>query len=137
MSDFTDYLETTIRDWMSQGTAFPSAPGTLYIGLHTSDPGESPDGSTEVSAADYSRADVTTGAGFNTTLNPTAFENANEVSFGVASNDWGTISHVSLHTSTVGGGGDFLATYALSSNKTINTDDEAVFRAGDLSFEIA
>lgn len=137
MSDFTDHLETMIRDWMSQGTAFNSAPGTLYIGLHTSDPTDSPDGTTEVGADDYSRASVTTGSGFDTSLNPTEFTNANDVSFGEATNNWGTIEHVSLHTSTIGGGGNWLATIALSSSKTIDSGDEAVFPAGSLTFEVA
>lgn len=136
VSDFTDYMETAIRDWMSQGTAMDSAPGTVYVALHTSDPGESPDGSTEVSASDYGRVDVTTGSGFSTSLNPTQFSNANELAFGEATNDWGTISHVSLWTSN-DTTGDCLASFALSSTKTINSGDEAIFNAGDLSFEIA
>lgn len=135
MSDATDYLETAIRDWFSQGTAMPSAPGTLYIALHTSDPGESPDGSTEVSAGDYSRVGVTTGTGFSTSLNPTEFSNANEVSFGTATNDWGTVSHVSLWDASTGG--NCLAAYGLSTSKAINTNDEATFPAGDLTVTIS
>jgi hypothetical protein len=134
MSDLTDYLETEIRDWMSQGTAFDSAPSTVYVHLHTSDPGESPDGSTEVSASDYSPQSVSAGSGWNTPTTD-SFENANEINFGQATNDWGTISHVSLST-TSDFTGNVLASYALNSTVTINTNDTFKFNAGDLSFSL-
>jgi len=121
---------------MSQGTDMPTAPGNLYVGLHTSNPGNSPDGSTEVGASDYSRVSTTTGTDWNTTGTggPSGFENANELSFGEATNNWGTISHVSLWDSS--SGGNALAAFALNSSKTIDSGDEAKFNAGDLSFDI-
>lgn len=136
MTDATDYLETNVRDWISQGTAMPSAPGTLYVALHTSDPGESPDGSTEVGASDYSRVGVTTGSGWNSSLNPTQFSNANTISFGQATSDWGTISHVSLWDGSTTSD-NCLAAYALDSTVTINTDDTFEFASGNLDFEVA
>lgn len=135
MSDFTDYTETAIRDWMSQGTTMPSAPSNLHVALHTSDPGESPDGSAEVGAGDYSRSSTTTGTDWDTTSNPTTFENANEVNFGQATSNWGTISHVSLWDGS-SASDNCLASYALDSDTTIETDDTFVFNSGDLSFEI-
>jgi len=133
MSDLTDYTETQFRDWMSQGTDPDTAPSSLYVGLHTSDPGDSPDGSTEVSATDYSRVQVTAGSGWGTPQNNT-FENANEVSFGTATSSWGTVTHVSLWDGS--SGGNCLAAFALNSQKSINTDDEATFPAGNLSFAL-
>lgn len=135
MSDFTDYTETQIRDWMSQGTATDSAPGTVYVALHTSEPSESDPGGTEVGASDYSRVDVAAGSGWNTP-DSASFDNANEISFGTATSDWGTVTHVSLWTDTQANGGNCLAAYQLSSSKAISTDDEATFPAGDLSFNI-
>lgn len=134
MSDFTDYVETNLRDWMTQGTDMPVAPGTLYVALHTSDPGESPDGSTEP-ADGYSRVSTTAGTDWDTTLNPTGWDNANTITFPQATGDWGTITHVSIWDGSAGTD-NCLATYALSTNKTINTDDTAEFAAGDLSFDI-
>lgn len=138
MSDFTDYLETAIRDWLGTGSAFPTAPGTVYVSLHTADPGESPDGSTEVSAGDYSRQGVSTSGGWNTTLNPTTIENANAISFTATSNNWGTISHVALWDGTADTDNTF-ASYALNNSVSIDgsgSDDTLEFAAGDLSFEI-
>lgn len=133
MSDLTDYAETEIRDWMSQGTDPDTAPGNLYVALHTSDPGDSPDGSTEVGAGDYDRVSTTTGTDWNTP-GSNDFQNANEISFGTATSNWGTVSHVSLWDAATGG--NCLAAFALDSSKTIDTDDEATFAAGDLSFSI-
>ena len=134
MTDFTDYAETNIRDWMSQGSDMPAAPANIYVALHTSDPGESPDGTTEVNAADYDRVSTTAGTDWDTTLNPTGFDNTNIISFGQATNDWGTISHVSLWDSS--GGGNCMAAFSLDSSVTINTDDTLEFNAGELSFDI-
>lgn len=134
MSDFVDYTETIIRDWMSQGSAMPSSPGSVYVALHTSSPSEGSPGSTEVGAGDYSRATTTAGTDWNTSLNPTQFSNANEVSFGEATSSWGTISHVSLWDSSTDG--NCLAAFALDSSKSISSGDEATFPSGDLSFQI-
>lgn len=134
MTDLTNYSETTVRDWMSQGTN-ATAPANLYVALHTSDPGETPDGSTEVSAGDYSRVSTTTGTDWDTPTND-VFENNGEITFGVATSDWGTVSHVSLWDGS-GTGDNCLAAFALDTSKSINTDDEARFADGDLSFTIA
>lgn len=136
MSDFTDYTEQAIRDWLSQGTAMPSAPGTLYVALHTSDPGESPDGTTEVSASDYDRTGAATGSGWNTITSGdgTGFENASEIDFGTTSNNWGTLTHVSLWDSQTDG--NCLAAYALDSGGDAPSGIDVTFPAGDLSFII-
>lgn len=135
MTDLTDYSEGVIRDWMSQATDAPTAPTDLYIALHTSQPGESPDGTTEVSASDYSRVQTTAGTDW-ATPNENDFENASEIAFSEATNDWGTISHVSIWTASMGSGGNCLAAFDLNSNVTISTGDQAVFSAGDLSFSL-
>lgn len=134
MTDFTDFVETEIRDWLSQGTDPIAAPTNLHVALHTSDPGDAPDGTTEVSAGDYSRVSTSTPGDWNTPAS-NQFDNANEISFGTATSDWGTISHVSLWDGAATSD-NALAAYGLDSNKTINTDDEAKFAAGDLSFSI-
>jgi len=136
MSDLTNYTEGEFRDWMSQGVAPDTAPDPIYVGLHTADPGETPDGSTEVGSGDYARVSVTAGSGWDTP-NPNDFQNASEISFGEATNNWGTISHVSLWDDTKGAAGEnCLANYALNTSKAIDSGDEAVFRTGDLSFSL-
>jgi hypothetical protein len=135
MSDFTGYLEGEIAEWMVKDTQMPTPSANIYVGLHTSDPGNTPDGSTEVSAADYGRlstapSDWSVLAGDG----PTTFENATELLFPAAQNNWGTISHVVLWDSS--SGGNAIATYDVSTPKAIDTNDEARFPANDLSFDI-
>lgn len=137
MSDFTDYSEAAIRDWMSQGSDMPTAPTNLFVALHTSDPGDAPDGSTEVSAGDYSREETAAGTDWDTTSGSgESFENASELNFGAATNDWGAISHISLWDGS-GTGDNCLAAYALDSSKQIDTDDEAKFNAGEIDFTVS
>lgn len=139
MSDFTTYTEEAIRDWMSQGSAMPSAPSSLHVALHTADPGGSPDGSTEVSASDYSRQSVSAGSGWSTTGSgePSGFENASEVNFGESTSNWGTITHVSLWDGSTATD-NCLAAYALDagSEGEVTSGVEVLFPAGDLSFNI-
>lgn len=135
MSDLTNYTEGQFRDWMSQGTATATPPDPLYVSLHTAAPGESPDGSTEVSATNYNRQDVTAGTGWNTP-NENDFANANEITWQEAGELWGDVSHVGLWDDTAANGGNCLAAFALDSTKTIDSGDQAKFNAGNLSFSL-
>jgi hypothetical protein len=124
---------------MSQGVTTDTPPDPLYISLHTADPGESPDGSTELSATNYDRQAL--GSGNWTTLAPAdvssnghGFENGVDVEFDPASSSWGTISHVALWDSLTGG--NALASYQVSNSKSIDTDEQARFLAGELKFVI-
>lgn len=134
MSDLSNYAEGVFRDWMSQGTSAPTPPDPIYVGLHTSAPGE--DGANgEVSASDYDRVSVTAGSGWDTP-NENDFQNSGEVTFGEATNDWGTVTAVSLWDDTSANSGNCLAAFSLDSDKTISTGDEAKFNAGNLSFSL-
>lgn len=135
MSDFTNYIETEIRDWMSQGTDIDAPPTTVYVALHAGAPGDDA-ASNEVSAGDYSRKGVSAGSGWNA---PTAdsFENANSISFTATSNNWGTITHATLWDASTGG--NSIGICPLSSSVSIDgtgSDDTLEFQAGDLSFSI-
>ena len=139
MSDFTTTSEELFRDWLSQGSDTPSPPSELYVALHTSNPGNDPDGSSEVDADDYDRASVSTTGGWDTTGTggPSGFENAEDVHFGEAESDWGTITHVSLWDTDDTSGNAFAA-YALTDGSEGEVTDgvDVLFPAGDLSFDI-
>lgn len=138
MTDLTDYTQDEILSWSFLGDAMPTAPGTIYIALHTSDPGNQPDGSTEVSASDYSRVSVSAGTGQFTlgdNGDASTITNDNEINFGVASNNWGTISHFSVWDGSATTDNPLWAA-DLSTSKTIETNDELRFQAGDLTAEI-
>lgn len=147
MSDLTDYPEQQFRDWISQGVATDTSPtdtgAQLWVSLHTADPGEPAPGSALASEVDsgttsYARQGVDS-SGWSTTSPGSAegFQNANDVVFPEATESWGTISHVGLSTEDEGvAGEEAIASFALDSNKTIESGDQAKFNAGDLTFEI-
>jgi hypothetical protein len=136
MSDFTDYTETEIVEWLVGGTDMPTAHADVYVGLHTSDPGESPDGSTEVDAGTTSYSRVQTTAGTDWNLNADSFDNAVEIEFPEANGSWGNVSHFSLWDDTEGNSGNALAKSALDTSRDITDGDAPVFRVGSLTGQV-
>jgi len=135
MSDFTTYSEEQIVDWLVGGVDVAPAPANIYVALHTSDPGESPDGSTEVDSGTFTYNRVSTSAGSDWTINSDEFENSVEIEFPEASSTWGTVSHFSLWDGSADSD-NALAKSALDSSRTVESGDAPVFRVGNLSGEI-
>ena len=123
---FSDYLETEILDHVFAGNAY-TAPATIYIGLHTSNPDED-DSGTEVSGGSYARQSMAFTVSGNTASNSAAVE------FPTATASWGTVSHVGLYDASTAG--NLLAYAALTASKTIDSGD--VFRVplGDLDITL-
>lgn len=138
MSDLTDYAEEQFMQWAFHGSDMDNAPSTLYIALHDADPGETPDGTNEIDASDYDRESVTaddTEWDQGTDGDATTMENANEISFGTATSDWGTVSHFSIWDGDADS--DNAIWYGnLDSSKTVEENDEIRFQAGDLTAQI-
>jgi len=125
---FSNYLETEILDHVFGGAAY-TAPGTLYLALHTADPAEDGSG-TEVSTSGtaYARATVAFTTSGNTTSNTAAVE------YSTATANFGTVSHVAVWDASTGG--NMLAYAALTSSKTIETGDVFRVPAGDLDITL-
>jgi hypothetical protein len=123
---FSNYLETKILDHVFGATAY-TAPSTLYIGLHTSNPDED-DSGTEVSGGGYIRQSDT----FTTTGNTTSNDSA--VEFPTATANYGTVTHVGVYDAETAG--NLMAYAALSSSKTIETGDVFRIPAGDLDITL-
>lgn len=109
----SDYLETQLLNWL-RGTTFPAAPATIYVSLHTGDPGET--GANEHGAtASYSRKAIVLGAG-----NPAS--NASAVDFNTATADYSApITHGGIWDAA--SGGNFLGGGALPASRTIRSGD--------------
>lgn len=136
MTDFTTYTEGQIADWLSQGTDMPVAPATLYVALHTSNPGQSPDGTTEVTGTNYSRYASSAGTDWGVSgTAPTSIDNANLFAFNEAGGSWGTITHVSLWDGAADTD-NALAAYALTNSISVADGDRVEFPSGSLSFNI-
>ena len=125
---FSSYLGTKVLDHVFGGTAY-TAPGTLYLGLHTSNPGED-DSGTEVSTSGtaYARQTVAFTTAGDTTSNTAAVE------YPTATASYGTVSHVGVYDALTAG--NLLAYGALTTSKAIATGDVLRIPAGDLDITL-
>ena len=125
---FSNYLETKVLDHVFGGTAY-TAPGTLYLGLHTSNPAED-DSGTEVSTSGtaYARQTVAFTTSGDTTSNTAAVE------YPTATASYGTVSHVGVYDASTAG--NLLAYGALTTSKAIATGDVLRIPTGDLDITL-
>lgn len=134
MSSFNQTLERMILDhvWGGQATSLPSAVDDWYIGLSTTTINNDGTGITEPSALDgYARATVlnspaewpaATGGG------PSTKQNANEISFPMATGSWGTVTHFFFSDSpTLTAAANIFAFAALDVPRAIEANDTASF----------
>lgn len=107
-------------------------PTNLWVALSTADPGvdgaslAEPTGGyarAETDGDDWSAADVN---GLSTSLT--------QFSFGAASGDWGTITHVAI-VDTVSAG-QVVARGVLVTPRTVNTGDTLIFAIGEIDIQI-
>lgn len=111
-----------------------SADGNFYISLHTSDPGESGNQSTnEVSYTSYARVAVPRGSGFSTATggDPTETSNASAIQFPVCTGGTATATHFGIGTSSTGTG-NLILKGALNASLAISSGVRPEFAAGDL-----
>ena len=111
-----------------------TATGSLYIGLHTADPGEAGDQSTsEATYTGYARTAVArTSGGFTVSgTAPTQVANAATVAFGPCTAGSNTITHFSVGTSS-SGAGKLLYSGALTANLSVSAGITPQFNAGAL-----
>ncbi len=127
MSKMSNYLENALINAVLRNTQYTS-PTTVYVALYTSDPTDADTG-TEVSGGSYARQPVTFSA-------PTdgATENTGQIEFPVATESWGTITHVGIRDASTGGNLLFYGQLAIS--KLISSGDQFVIKAGDLDISL-
>lgn len=105
--------------------------GSLYVSLHSSDPGEAGDQTTnEIAYTSYARVAVArTGGGWTVTAN--AVENAAEVAFPTCTGGSDTATHFGIGTDS-SGAGKLLYKGALNASLAISNLIEPKFPAGDI-----
>ena len=98
---------------------------TVYISLHTADPGDT--GTDEVSGGSYARESASfTQSGSN----PTTASNSGVIQFTQATALWGTITHFGIWSAA--SSGDFLGSGAVDVSREIDTGDIARWEIGTL-----
>lgn len=137
----SNYLENEILDH-TLATGSYTAPGTVYVGLATSDPST---GSTtenleagtltdEVSTSGtaYARQSAT----FAAAADGSASTNAT-VTFPTATAAFGEVTHVFVSDSATAGAGNVLYAGTLTASKDIQTGDQFVINSGSLTITIS
>jgi hypothetical protein len=112
-----------------------TAPTTVYVSLHTGDPGEDGQGANEVSGNGYAREAASFGAASGT--DPSTVSNDVAVEFDTPSGSWGTVTYFGLWSSlTETGEAYFLGGGALTTPRTIGTGEDASFAIGELDITL-
>jgi hypothetical protein len=123
-------------DWANVGDAGglqnSATAGSLYIALHTADPGEAGDQTTsEVSYTGYARVAVArSGAGWSRSVSTVS--NVATVQFGECTAGSATATHFSIGTSS-SGAGQIILSDALSATRSISAGITPLFNAGSLT----
>jgi len=128
MSDFTNYTENNIVEWLVGGNDMPSAPSSIYVALHTDNPTNSGD-ENEVTASGYSRIQTDT---VDWNIENNEFENLDDILFDEAEEDWGEVSHFSLWDGSTSSD-NALVQSELERTRDIQIGDAPVFRDGTIN----
>ena len=129
MSGLTATAESdTITDVVFGGN------GTAYLALHTSDPGNTPDGSTEVTDTNYSRIEISEADWSESGNEPTTLTNDVAYTFDTFDTDVGDVTHGSITSGS--SGTDYRVTGSVTPVKTFNAGDAAKYDSDGITFEI-
>lgn len=123
-------------DWAGVGDAGglqnSAAAGSLYVALHTADPGEAGTQSTsEASYTGYARVAVARTVGGWTVSGPSV-SNAASVQFGECTAGSATVTHFSIGVDSAGAG-QIIVSGALTSSRSISAGITPLFNIGQLS----
>lgn len=124
----SNFLELELLDHVLGNAAY-TAPATVYISLHTADPGET--GANETTGTSYARLAVTNNATNWPAASAGAKANGTTFTFATpGSGGWGTVTHFGIWDAATTGNNLFGGALAVS--KVINQDDVVSFGIGDL-----
>ena len=131
MAALSDDAEKLLLDWlMTTGTA--TRPTAWYVALYTAAPSDS-GGGTEVSTGGYARQLVT----FDAAATPGGTtSNNNVVQFTASGANYGTVTHIGIH-SAVSGSGNLLWHGAMTASRVVNDGDTLEFSVGNIDLTIA
>ena len=133
MAGKSAYLEDKMLNWM-KGTAFGTAPTTVYVALFTTNPtADDGTGAVEVSGGSYARAAITTSSGWSAIsgsgTSPHQISNAGVVTFATPTANWGTVIGIGIYDALTTGN---LLYWSSITSQSINTGVVASFAASAL-----
>jgi hypothetical protein len=131
---FANFLEDELLDHV-WGAAAYTAPTDIYVGLSTTAPADDGTNITEPSGGNgYARVQVTNNLTNWPAASGGAKSNGTAVAFPTATGSWGTVTH--MFFSDAASGGSILGSSALTTAKTVDTDDTVTFAIGDLDITL-
>jgi hypothetical protein len=130
-NNMTTFLADKLINHTLRNTAY-TAPVTVYVSLHTSNPGKGGSHANEVTGGSYARIAVTFGA-------PSTSGNYEEtvnslVTFPTATADWGTITHIGIEDANAAG--NMLFYGPLTNSKVVQNGDTFSIPAADLVIDL-
>lgn len=109
----TAYLEKKILNMVLLGETY-TPPATVYLALFTADPGRSGSLTNEIADPEYARQEIAFTAADDDPASGSFSQNAYDVEFPEASEDWGTLTHVMIMDALTGGNGLYRAEFSLA-----------------------
>ena len=129
MSANSEYLSTAMANWL-RGTAMPTAPTTIYVGLATAAI-TGTTAPTEPVGGSYAREIVTFSAPSFADVDGAVITSLTDMVFATATGDWGIITHGFISDSL--SGGNVLEKWQWPVSKDISTNDTYVVATGDIT----
>ena len=126
MCSFSNYCQSSILNHIFGKEEMSST--EIYVGLLTQPPNEDGSSVSEPESQCYAR--VSTNASSWDDAFEGSIENINNISFPMACENWGKVTHFALFDAE--SGGNILAFGSLSPSKNINSGDIPRFAPGDL-----
>lgn len=133
MSAFGNYSELRTLDfWFKANSLTTTAPTTVYVSLHTADPGDT--GANEATTGGYARvsqsfAAASTDGGGTTTISSNA-----DATIGPFTGSE-TFTHMGIWDASTSG--NFIAGGALSSSRSVVSSDQIKFNSGNITVSLA
>lgn len=127
----SNFLELELLDHVLGNAAY-SAPATVYISLHTADPGEA-GAAAEASGVNYARLAVTNNATNWPAASGGSKSNGTLLTFATpGAGGWGLITHFAIWDA-VSAGNCLFVSNAMAIPKTINENDVVTFGIGAIT----
>lgn len=131
MAALSNTYEDALLNWI-RGTAFPSAPATVYVALFDGSPTDSGSGGTEITNTIKGTA-TRDAMAFNAPAGG-EIENSAEVVITASAVGAATASHYGLFTAATGG--NLIVHASLASTKNIQIGDEVKFGAASVTISV-
>lgn len=141
MPGFGNTFRKDVNNYIFRNTTLPNAITSLYVSLHTADPGVDGQTANEVSTGGGSlyvrqlRTQGTTDWGAATTADPSVIATATSaVTFPAAGTNWGTITHFGLWNHVSNNAAiNFIGAGALTASQAVGIGNIASFAIGALT----